>query len=67
MTNGDEVVLQADESRKQSDNLDEAYRRLHKIIVSAVSKDVPGVTSAEKKKHVAELYIPRIARVHFGG
>lgn len=56
LTKEDEIVLQADESRKQTDNHEEAYRRLHKIILSAVSKDLPGVTSAEKKKRVAELY-----------
>ncbi|KAF8250257.1 hypothetical protein K440DRAFT_177694 [Wilcoxina mikolae CBS 423.85] len=55
LTRNDEIVIQADGSRKQSENMEEVYHRLHKIIVSCVSKDVPGVTSAEKKKRVAQL------------
>lgn len=58
ITREDEIVIQADGTRKQSENLEEAYQRLHKILVESVSVDVPGVTSAEKKKRVKELYSP---------
>jgi peptidyl-tRNA hydrolase ICT1 len=56
LTKDDEIVLQADENRKQSENMQAVYHRLHQILVSSVSKDVPGVTSAEQKKRVAQLY-----------
>jgi hypothetical protein len=56
VTKDDEVVLQADEGRKQSENMQAAYHRLHQILVSSVSVDVPGVTSADQKKRVAQLY-----------
>lgn len=55
LTKDGQIVLQADSSRKQSDNDAEAFRRLHSIIVSCVHKDVPGATSADQKKRVAQL------------
>ncbi|KAA8899245.1 hypothetical protein FN846DRAFT_960674 [Sphaerosporella brunnea] len=54
LTKDDEIVLQADESRKQSENVQAAYHRLHQILVSSVSTDVPGVTSAEQQKQEAQ-------------
>ncbi|KAA8895061.1 hypothetical protein FN846DRAFT_971360 [Sphaerosporella brunnea] len=55
LTKDDEIVLQADESRKQSENMQAAFHRLHQILVSSVAADVPGVTSAEQKQRVAQL------------
>ncbi|CCX33282.1 hypothetical protein FPQ18DRAFT_379342 [Pyronema domesticum] len=55
VTKNDEIVLQADESRKQTENSDAVYRRLHSILVDAVRMDVPGVTSAEQHKRVLKL------------
>lgn len=55
LTKDGQIVLQADSSRKQSDNTTEAFRRLHSIIVSCVRQDVPGATSADQSKRVAQL------------
>jgi hypothetical protein len=57
LTKDDEIVLQADEKRTQRENTQAAFHRLHQILVSSVSKDVPGVTSAEQKERVAQLYL----------
>jgi len=56
LTKDEAIVIQADGSRKRSENQDEVYQRLHKILVESVSVDVPGVTSTEKKKRVQQLY-----------
>jgi len=56
LTKNEEIVIQADGARSQRENIEEAYRRLHKILVECVSVDVPGVTGAEKKQRVKELY-----------
>jgi peptidyl-tRNA hydrolase ICT1 len=59
LTKNDEIVIQADDSRKQPQNVEECFNRLHKILLSCVAKDVPGATSAEQKKRVAGLYVLR--------
>jgi hypothetical protein len=56
LNKNEEIVFQVDGARRQGENMEEAYHRLHKILVECVSVDVPGVTSAEKKQRVKELY-----------
>ena len=51
----DRVVVQSDESRKQSDNLEACFKKLHEMILHAARDVVPGETSDEKSKHVKQL------------
>ena len=50
-----ELVIQADDSRKQSDNITACFRRLHEVIVQAGKLAVPGETSVEQSKRVEGL------------
>jgi peptidyl-tRNA hydrolase ICT1 len=50
------MVIQADDSRKQNDNAQSCYARLHQVIVEAGRNAVPGETSAEQAKRVKDLY-----------
>ena len=49
------IVIQADDSRKQTDNVNACYRKLHELIVEAGRDAVPGETSAEQVKRVQDL------------
>ncbi|KAF2481793.1 peptidyl-tRNA hydrolase domain-containing protein [Neohortaea acidophila] len=50
-----DVVIQADDSRKQTDNVNACFRKLHDLIVQAGRDAVPGETSAEQSKRVEQL------------
>ncbi|KAK5126238.1 hypothetical protein LTR85_010473 [Meristemomyces frigidus] len=50
-----EFVIQADDSRKQTDNVNACFRRLHDLITEAGRKAVPGETSAEQMQRVEQL------------
>lgn len=63
MTKNDEIVIQADTSRKQPENSEECFRKLYESLKGSVK--VPGETSEETKKRVAELYV-FLRPVHFG-
>ncbi|KAL5121053.1 hypothetical protein ACEQ8H_000902 [Pleosporales sp. CAS-2024a] len=49
------VILQADDSRKQSDNALRCYQRLFDAIVEAGRRAVPNETSTEQAQHVKQL------------
>jgi peptidyl-tRNA hydrolase ICT1 len=49
------LVIQADDSRKQSDNAHSCFARLHSLILEAGSKAIPGETSAAQREHVRDL------------
>lgn len=49
------LVIQADDSRRQSDNAHSCYVRLHSLILEAGSRAIPGETSAVQKEHVRDL------------
>ena len=51
----DSIVIQADDSRKQSDNIHSCYERLHDMIVQACSSAVPGKTSDAQKARIKAL------------
>tara|TARA_R110002003_G_scaffold68_26_gene6255 strand:+ start:4258 stop:4563 length:306 start_codon:yes stop_codon:yes gene_type:complete len=51
------MIVQADDSRKQSDNARSCYRRLYDAIVQAGYHAVPNETSAEQSQHVKNLYV----------
>ena len=50
-----DVVIQADDSRKQNDNVNACFRKLHELIVQAGRQTVPGETSPEQTKRVEAL------------
>ncbi|GIZ38645.1 hypothetical protein CKM354_000205600 [Cercospora kikuchii] len=51
----DDLVIQADDSRKQNDNVNACFRKLHDLIVQAGRQTVPGETSPEQIQRVEEL------------
>jgi len=51
------LVVQADDSRKQSDNAHSCYRRLYEAIAEAGKHAVPAETSAEQAQRVRHLYV----------
>ena len=51
----DDVVIQADDSRKQGENVEVCFRKLHNLIVQAGRDAVPGETSPEQRKRVEDL------------
>jgi peptidyl-tRNA hydrolase ICT1 len=53
----DSIIIQADDSRKQTDNALSCYARLHQVIVEAGKKALPGETSAEQAKRVQTLWV----------
>jgi peptidyl-tRNA hydrolase ICT1 len=54
--------VQADDSRKQSDNVHSCFKRLYDAIVEAGHHAVPNETSAEQSQHVKNLYVGEFAR-----
>lgn len=50
-----DIVVQADESRKQKDNALACYKRLYDAIVEAGRNAVPKETSAGQQRHVKNL------------
>jgi peptidyl-tRNA hydrolase ICT1 len=53
--NGNALVIQADDSRKQADNAQLCFARLHQLITEIGEEIVPGETSDEQKKKVKNL------------
>ncbi|KAH6637772.1 hypothetical protein C7974DRAFT_148187 [Boeremia exigua] len=50
-----DMVVQADDSRKQSDNAQACYKRLYAAIVDAGRDAVPNEASADQMRHVKNL------------
>ncbi|KAK5129891.1 hypothetical protein LTR08_002727 [Meristemomyces frigidus] len=50
-----DLVIQADESRKQSDNATACFARLHAVLVQAGQAAVPGETSEAQSRRVVGL------------
>ncbi|KAK4496925.1 hypothetical protein PRZ48_011374 [Zasmidium cellare] len=50
-----DIVIQADDSRKQNDNVNACFRKLNELIVQAGRDNVPGETSQEQIKRVEQL------------
>jgi peptidyl-tRNA hydrolase ICT1 len=50
-----EIVIQADSSRKQAENVHECYKKLHQLIVEAAKDTIPGETSEGKARRVKVL------------
>ncbi|KAF2278467.1 uncharacterized protein EI97DRAFT_431686 [Westerdykella ornata] len=54
-TRSNAIVIQADDSRKQTDNAHSCYARLHQLIIEAGRNAIPGETSPEQAKRVKDL------------
>lgn len=50
-----DIVIQADDSRKQNDNVNACFRKLHELIIQAGRETVPGETTPEQTKRVEQL------------
>lgn len=51
------IIVQADDSRKQSDNAQNCYKRLFQAIVEAGHHAIPNETSAEQVQRVKDLWV----------
>jgi peptidyl-tRNA hydrolase ICT1 len=49
------IVIHADDSRKQADNVASCYRRLYDAIVDACTRAIPPETSPEQVQRVKHL------------
>lgn len=53
--NSDAILIQSDESRKQSDNTNNTFKKLSDVIAEIGANIVPGETSDAQKKRVQAL------------
>jgi peptidyl-tRNA hydrolase ICT1 len=53
----DSIVIQTDDSRKQADNANHCFVKLHNMVTEAGIKMLPGETSQVQKEHVRTLYV----------
>ncbi|EED20276.1 peptidyl-tRNA hydrolase domain protein [Talaromyces stipitatus ATCC 10500] len=51
----DALVIQSDEARKQSANIESCYQKLYKIVEESARDVIPGETSEEQKERVKNL------------
>lgn len=49
------LLIQSDDSRKQTANRDTCYRKLNDLIMDVYNQSVPGETSEEQKEKVKKL------------
>lgn len=56
------LIIQADDSRKQSHNAHSCYQRLYEAIVQAAHGALPAETSAEQVERVKHLYVTLLSR-----
>lgn len=49
------IIIQADDSRKQNDNMHSCYAKLQNMIIEAGRQALPGKTSADKSQRVKAL------------
>lgn len=55
----DAITVQADGSRKQSENVDECFRKLYDMIAEIGRGAIPGATSETQKARVQQMYAYR--------
>jgi peptidyl-tRNA hydrolase ICT1 len=56
----DALVIQSDEARKQSANVDSCYEKLYRVVEESGRTVIPGETSDDQKERVKSLYVPSI-------
>ena len=49
------LVIQSEESRKQSTNVDSCFEKLHQLLESTAKQLIPGETSPEQRDRVHKL------------
>lgn len=49
------LLIQSDDSRKQTANKDTCYRKLNELVMDVYNHSVPGETSEEQKEKVKKL------------
>ncbi|KAL4958192.1 hypothetical protein BDW69DRAFT_179795 [Aspergillus filifer] len=49
------LVIQSEDSRKQAENVEACYAKLHKLLESSTTSVVPGETTPEKRERVKKL------------
>lgn len=49
------LVIQSDESRQQSSNVEACFDKLHQLLLSSAKEVIPGVTSQEQSNRVHKL------------
>ena len=52
------LVIQSQESRKQTSNVDACYDKLYQLLRTTADDTIPGETSQAQKDRVAKLYVP---------
>jgi peptidyl-tRNA hydrolase ICT1 len=52
---GQALLIQSDESRKQASNVDSCFDKLHQLLRSTAEEVIPGETSPEQQKRVRDL------------
>lgn len=52
---GQALLIQSDESRKQASNVDSCFDKLHRLLRSTAEEVIPGETSPEQQKRVRDL------------
>lgn len=56
----DSILIQYDASRKQNENIEGCWTKLHELIRDAAKEVVTGETSPEQAAKVKELYVSRM-------
>ncbi|GKZ40302.1 hypothetical protein AbraIFM66951_000063 [Aspergillus brasiliensis] len=60
------LVIQSDESRRQTANVEACYEKLHQLLKSIAEDTIPGETSQEQRDKVQKLYVfPLGIGIHF--
>ncbi|KAF2857817.1 peptidyl-tRNA hydrolase domain protein [Piedraia hortae CBS 480.64] len=57
-----EIIVQADESRKQSENIEICFEKLHNMLLQSGREAIPRKTSPEKAKRVEVLQKIEVSR-----
>lgn len=50
-----DLVISADDSRKQAENVESCFKKLHEVITQAADDAIPGETSVEQSQRVVKL------------
>jgi hypothetical protein len=53
----DAIVIQSDEARKQSANVESCYEKLFRAVEESARNVIPGETSVEQRDRVRDLYV----------
>lgn len=51
------LVIQSDEERKQSNNVESCYDKLYQLLQSSAKEVIPGETSQAQRNRVQKLYV----------